>query len=289
MESLWHALALHFSNLTPAFLVDLGTDYGVFLLGALGLYILMSAGQVSLGHAAMLGISAYASGVLAVNFGASFLLCLGASGALGVAVGAAYCFILGSRLSGFYLAIGTFALGEMLINLWLNTDYLGGAIGFSGIPLRTRWPIVCAVLPLALLLLWRLENSRFGLEFRAIRDNPIVAGSMGVDVARTRMLAWMFSGFLTGLAGCLHAHRVTVLSPTDFGIYQSVTILMAPLLGGTRSFWGTVIGGAVIYFGPWLTTTSEPRDRLMLYGALIVALMVLRPQGLFAPRARRQD
>ena len=288
MDALWHAVALHFSGITPAFLVDLGTDYGVFLLGALGLYILMSAGQVSLGHAAMIGVAAYASGVLAVNFGAPLLLCLALSGALGVAVGAIYCFILGSRLSGFYLAIGTFALGEMLINIGLNTDYLGGAIGFSGIPLRTRWWVVAAVLPVVLLLLWRLENSRFGLEFRAIRDNPIVAGSMGVDVARTRLLAWMLAGFVTGLAGCLHAHRVTVLSPTDFGIYQSVTILMAPLLGGTRSFWGTVIGGAVVYFGPWLTTTSEPRDRLMFYGALIVLLMVLRPQGLFAPRPRQQ-
>jgi branched-chain amino acid transport system permease protein len=286
MDAVWHSVVLHFASVTPSFVVDLVTDYGVFLVGALGLYILMSAGQVSLGHAAMLGITAYAAGVLAVNFGAPFVLCLAASGAIGIVVGALYCFILGSRLGGFYLAIGTFALGEMLINVWLNTDYLGGAIGFSGIPLRTRWPAVAAVLPLALFLLWRLENSRFGLEFRAIRDNPIVAGSMGVNVARTRMLAWMLAGFLTGIAGCLHAHRVTVLTPNDFGIYQSVTLLMAPLLGGTRSFWGTVIGAAVVYFGPWLTTTSEPRDRLMFYGALIVLLMVLRPQGLFAPRSK---
>jgi len=63
--------------------------------------------------------------------------------------------------------------------------------------------------------------------------------------------------------------------------------LMAPLLGGLRTFWGTILGSAIVYFGPWITTTSEPRDRLMFYGALIVLLMVLRPQGLFAPRGRR--
>ena len=287
MDAIWPTLVAHFSTITQGFLIDLATDYGVFLMAALGLYVLMSAGQVSLGHAAMMGVSAYAAGVMAVNFGVPFWLSLFLSGTIGLVVGAIYCFLLGSRLSGFYLAIGTFALGEMLINIWLNTDYLGGAIGFSGIPLRTRWPVLVAVLPITLYCLWRLENSRFGLAFRAIRDNPIVAGSMGVDVARTKMLAWMFGGFITGVAGCLHAHRVTVLTPTEFGIYVSVTILMAPLLGGMRSFWGTVIGSAVVYFGPWLTTTSEPRDRLMFYGALIVALMVLRPQGLFVPRASR--
>jgi branched-chain amino acid transport system permease protein len=287
MEAIRQAIVGHFSAITPAFLIDLATDYGVFLMAALGLYVFMSAGQVSLGHAAMMGVSAYAAGVMAVNFGVPFWLCLILSGAVGLVVGALYCFILGSRLSGFYLAIGTFALGEMMINVWLNTEYLGGAIGFSGIPLNTRWPVLVIVLPVTFFVLWRIENSRFGLAFRAVRDNALVAGSMGVDVARTRMLAWMIGGFVTGVAGCLHAHRVTVLTPTEFGIYVSVTILMGPLLGGLRSFWGTVLGSAVVYFGPWLTTTSEPRDRLMFYGALIVLLMVLRPQGLLAPRSGR--
>jgi branched-chain amino acid transport system permease protein len=287
MDAIWQAIVGHVSAITPAFLIDLGTDYGVFLMAALGLYVFMSAGQVSLGHAAMMGISAYAAGVMAVNFGVPFWLGLILSGAVGLVVGALYCFILGARLSGFYLAIGTFALGEMMINVWLNTEYLGGAIGFSGIPLKTRWPVLAIVLPVTFFVLWRIENSRFGLAFRALRDNALVAGSMGVDVARTRMLAWMIGGFVTGVAGCLHAHRVTVLTPTEFGIYVSVTILMGPLLGGLRTFWGTVLGSAVVYFGPWLTTTSEPRDRLMFYGALIVLLMVLRPQGLLAPRSGR--
>ena len=287
MDAIWQAIVGHFSAITPAFLIDLATDYGVFLMAALGLYVFMSAGQVSLGQAAMMGVSAYAAGVMAVNFGVPFWLCLILSGGVGLIVGSVYCFLLGWRLSGFYLAIGTFALGEMLINIWLNTEYLGGAIGFSGIPLNTRWPVLAVILPVTFFVLWRIENSRFGLAFRAVRDNALVAGSMGVDVARTRMLAWMIGGFVTGVAGCLHAHRVTVLTPTEFGIYVSVTILMGPLLGGLRTFWGTVLGSAVVYFGPWLTTTSEPRDRLMFYGALIVLLMVLRPQGLLAPRTGR--
>src|SRR5436309_335748 len=177
MDAIWQAIVGHFSAITPAFLLDLATDYGVFLMAALGLYVFLSAGQVSLGHAAMMGVSAYAAGVMAVNFGVPFWLCLILSGAVGLAVGAVYCFILGARLSGFYLAIGTFALGEMMINVWLNTEYLGGAIGFSGIPLKTRWPVLAVILPVTFFVLWRIENSRFGLAFRAVRDNALVAGS----------------------------------------------------------------------------------------------------------------
>jgi branched-chain amino acid transport system permease protein len=288
MDAILSAVASHFEAITWAFALDLATDYGVFLVATLGLYLLMSAGQVSLGHAGLMGIAAYAAAILAVHLAVPFWAALPLCGIVGLAAGAAYCFLLGWRLSGFYLAIGTFAFGEMLINVWLTVDYVGGAIGMNGIPLDTRWPILVLVVPLVLFILWRIESSRFGLAFRAIRDNEVVAGSMGVQVVRTKMIAWMIGGFVTGLAGCLHAHRVTVITPPEFGIYSSVTMLLAVLLGGLRTFWGTVIGSAVVYFGPWITTTGEPRDRLMFYGALIVLLMIVRPQGLLAPRGARQ-
>lgn len=279
------SLQSHYADVTWLFLLDLGTDYGVFLVAALGLYVLMSAGQVSLGHAGMLGVSAYGAAVMAVHFALPFWLVLPLSGVVGLATGAAYFALLGLRLGGFYLAIGTFAAGEMLITIWLNTDYLGGAIGFIGIPLVSRWPVVLPVVLVALFLVWRLDQSRFGLAFRAVRDNEVIAGPMGVDVARTKLLAWLAGGFITGLGGCLHAHRVTVLSPQEFGFYFSLTILLAVLIGGLRTFWGTCLGAAIVYFVPWLTTTDEPRDRLMLYGIVIVLLMIFRPQGLIPQRS----
>src|SRR5207247_9520629 len=119
MDAIWQAIVGHFSAITPAFLLDLATDYGVFHMAALGLYVFMSAGQVSLGQAAMMGVSAYAAGVMAVNFGVPFWLCLIASGGVGLIVGSVYCFGLGWRLSGVELAIRPFALGVVVGDIWL--------------------------------------------------------------------------------------------------------------------------------------------------------------------------
>ena len=288
-DATWRALALHYSSLTWAFFLDLLVNYGVYLVSALGLFVLFAAGQYSLGHAGLVGIAAYASAILVVRLGIPFWPSLPLSGLAGLLAGIAYYYLLGSRLSGFYLAIATFAVGQALVTLWLSVEYLGGARGFHGIPLRSHWNTVLVVLLVVIFGLWRLEKSRFWLSFLAIRESPVVAGAMGVNVARTKMLAWSIGGFVTGLGGNLWAHRVTVISPQEFSLSLTFILLLGVLLGGLRTFWGTVAGGAFVYFVPWLTTTDEPRYRLMLYGLTIVLVLVFRPGGLLpvgAPRAR---
>ena len=122
------AFQAHYADVTWVFLLDLTTDYGVFLVAALGLYVLMSAGQVSLGHAGLVGISAYGSGVLVVNLGLPFWLALPICGLVGMAAGVLYFFLLGFRLSGFYLAIGTFLFlvlyifGPQLVSLFVDSN-----------------------------------------------------------------------------------------------------------------------------------------------------------------------
>jgi len=276
----------HYASFTPAFLLDLITDYGIFLVICLGYYLLMIGGQVSLGHAGMVGISAYVSAVFVVKFGLPFWVALPLCGLVGVVTGVVYASLFALRLGGFYLAIGTFAFGEMLVSIWLNLDYLGGAIGFVGIPLESTTGVVLVVGCIALYSVWRIEGSYFGKAFRAIRDNETVAGAMGINVRRMKIINWMAAGCLTGIGGSLHAHRVTVLQPADFSIYFSILIVLAALLGGLRSFWGTVAGAAIVSFMPWLITTGDPRDRLMLYGLVIVALMVFRPDGLIGAGRR---
>jgi branched-chain amino acid transport system permease protein len=277
------ALVSHYGQFTWSFVIDLMADYGLFLVICLGLYVLMIAGQVSLGHAGLVGLAAYTSAVLVVRWGVPFELALPLVIAVGAASGAVYAYLLALRLGGFYLAVGTFALGEMMINIWLNSDYLGGAMGFVEIPFRATAPVIGLSVAAVIYVVWRIENSRFGHAFRAIRDNEVVAGAMGIDVRRMKLLVWMIGGAIAGLGGALDAHRVTVLQPTDFGIYFSIQILLAVLLGGLGSFWGTVLGAATVSLLPWMITTGDPRDRLMIYGLIIVALMVFRPQGLFSP------
>lgn len=279
-DEAFRAFLLHYSSVTWAFLLDLFVDYCVYLVCALGLFVLFAAGQYSLGHAGLVGITAYATGILVVEFGIPFWPSLPLSGLGGLLAGLIYYCLLGARLSGFYLAISTFAVGEALVILWLNSGYLGGALGFHGIPLRSVWSTVLPVVAVVLFLLWRLEKSRFWLAFQAVRENEAVAGAMGVNVAGTKMLAWSLAGSLTGIGGNLWAHRVTIIAPPDFSLHLTFILLLGVLLGGMRTFWGTVFGGAFVYFVPWLTTTDEPRYRLMLYGLTIILLMIFRPGGL---------
>ncbi len=291
-EATWRGLVLHYSSVTWLFLLDLTVDYGIYLVSALGCFVLFAAGQYSLGHAGMVGITAYSSAVLVVKLGIPFWLSLPLSGLAGSFAGFLYWYLLGLRLTGFYLAISTFAIGEALITVWLTTEYVGGALGFPGIPLRAEWPPVLIVVLIVMFALWRLEKSRFWLAFQAIRESPLVAGSMGVNVKRTKLLAWVIGGFITGLGGNLWAHRVTILYPPEFGVNLTFILLLGVLLGGLRTFWGTVAGAAFVYFMPWLTTTDEPRFRLMLYGMTIVLLMVFMPRGLMpagAPKARTAE
>ena len=269
-----------------AFLLDIVADYAIFTVMALGLYVVLMSGQVSLGHAALFGVGAYASAVLTVNFHLPFALALPLAGVAGAGAGALVAALVARRLRGMYLAIATFALDEALITLALNSEYLGGAVGFPRIPLRTNLTVLVVVNGLLMFLLWRFERSRFGASFRAVADDDVAAATVGVNVTFMRVLAWIAGGFMTGLGGALHAHRVGIISPTEFGFSTSVAILLAPVIGGARTFWGTMLGAAVIAFLPWVLTVTEVESRLMLYGAMYVLIMIFRPEGLIGPRRR---
>ena len=270
-----------------AFLLDLLTDYSIFTVMAFGLHIVLMSGQVSLGHAALFGVGAYMSAILTTKFRVPFALALPLGGVAGAVMGGIIAYLVARRLRGMYLAIATFALDEALITLALNSEYLGGALGFPHIPLRTNLLVLLLVNGALMFLLWRFERSRFGASFRAVADDDVAAGMVGVNVPFMRVLAWVLGGFMTGLGGALHAHRVGVISPTEFGFSTSVAILLAPVIGGARSFWGTMLGAAVITFLPWLVTLTDVESRLMLYGAMYVVIMIFRPHGLIGSRQGR--
>lgn len=273
--------------MTVAFLIDLATDYGVLLVIALGLHVIMLSGQASMGQAGIAGIGAYLAAIMSVKLGFNFYLTLFLAMMGGAVVGVGISYLMALRLKGMYLAIGTFALGEAVITIAININYIGGAIGFPGIPFLTTLPVVAVIVAVLLLLLHRFERSRLGLSFRAVRDSDVVAGTVGVNVHLMKTLAWTIGCAITALGGALHAHRIGIVAPSEFTFLFSVQILLAPILGGTHRFWGTVVGAFIVYFIPWLVYVLQPEDRLMLYGALLMLIMAYRPQGLLGKKTAR--
>ena len=272
--------------MTIPFLIDLLIDYGIYLIPSLGIYILISCGQVSFGHGAIVGITAYASAIFVVKIGVPFHVAILLCGVVGALTGFVFGTFLGLRLRGIYQGIATFAVGEALVTLWLNIDYIGGASGFGLVPMKTGLLEILILVAASLLCVHQLERSRFGLSFRSIRDNEVAASTRGIDVRRMKLLAWVSGCALTGIGGSLFAHRVGLVSPPEFGFYLSLNILIAPVIGGIQTYLGTIVGAAIVYFLPWILHLTEPGDRLILNGALLVAMMIFRPQGIVA---RKKD
>lgn len=250
---------------------------------ALGLNLLSGlAGQLSLGHAAFMGIGAYASGILTSVFGASFPAALLAGG-----VAAASCgFLVGLpilRLKGDYLAIATLGFGEIVRVAILNMKITGGAFGLRNIPKRTNLAVAVGFLALAYFYSRRLSASRFGRALVAIRDDEVAAEASGIDITKHKVVAFMASAFWAGIAGGLFAHWFRYLNPSSFTFMRSVEILSMVVLGGLGSLGGSILGAAALTYAPELLRNISPfvsQFRMLFYGALLVVTMLIRPQGL---------
>jgi branched-chain amino acid transport system permease protein len=269
------------------FLADLFTDYGVFLVMALGGYVTLMAHQISIGHGAIAGIGAYTTAILTVKLGLPVVLSVPLAAVTGMLTGLLIALVMALRLKRLYLGIGTFAFGEAMVVVWLNFDYVGGALGFIRIPVITDLTLVYSIVAVLTFLLWRFEKSHRGLAFRAVFDDEVTAAAMGVNVSLVKVMAWAIGGSITAVGGALYAHSLSVIRPDNFGFSMSVLILLAPTIGGYRTFWGTFIGAAVIVFAPWVLNVADPLDKRIFYGALYVVMMVWRPEGLIGRQGLR--
>jgi branched-chain amino acid transport system permease protein len=205
----------------------------------------------------------------------------------GILAGLLIAYGMALRLKRLYLGIGTFALGEAMVVVWLNWEYVGGALGFIRIPVITDLALVYAIIAALTFLLWRFEKSHQGLAFRAVFDDELTAAAMGVNVTRVKVLAWTMGGGITAVGGALYAHSLSVIRPDNFGFGLSVLILLAPTIGGYRTFWGTFVGAAVIEFAPWILNVADPLNKRIFYGAIYVAMMIWRPDGLIGRQGLR--
>jgi len=271
---------------------------GVHTLLGLSAYIVLLTGQVTLAQAAFYAIGAYVSGMLTVLAGWHIVPALGVGGLAGAAAACAVGFPA-LRVKGLMLVIATLAFGEGVRIFFFNFDYqiakgdikvgpLGGE-GFRQIRFFPEngwttlevmlfiWALVIAVMA----LLWWFDRSRYGAVLRAVGEDEVAAQSVGVNLTAVKVSAMTVGGAIAGIAGSLYAHYTTHIEHSSFNVLVATFAIAYPIVGGLQSVFGTL--AAVIFVQGFLIEGLRGLGdwRNLLFGALIVLAMNLRPQGIF--------
>jgi branched-chain amino acid transport system permease protein len=262
---------------------------GIYVILALSLNIITGyAGQISLGHAAFMGIGAYASALLYTKAGLSFWLCFPFAGLVAGLVGAILA-IPCLRVREDFLAITTMGINFVVEAVFLYIPFFGAGMGIGGIdPPRlfgrelTKPEFLFLIVGVILVVIavdrW-LIRSWVGLAWSAVREDEGAASAMGIDVVRFKVLALTLGSAGAGLAGSLYAHFLTFIMPVNFSFGQSMVILSMVVFGGIGTLRGTLFGAIVLGALP---EVSRPvmEYRTLLYGVLLLLLMRFQPEGI---------
>lgn len=314
------ALLLHFV-VGPAagpFLAKLLMDVGIAVVIGVSLNLVNGfTGQFSIGHAAFMTVGGYTAGLLVYYghwllwdspsrvggfLGPSDLLFLASVvvGGLGAAVAGFLVGLPSLRLRGDYLALVTLGFGEIVRVLvtrtgdvltdadeiaatpwWSLPTRVGGALGFDGLPFLTNLFFVWLVAGVVLLFSFRLKRSDQGRALLAIREDEIAAEAMGIPTTRMKVQAFVYASFFAGAAGALFAHEVgTTLNPQELGFQKSFEVVIMVVLGGMGSVSGTTLAAIGLTLLPELLRGFS-EYRMIVYAAMLVVVMLVRPQGLF--------
>jgi branched-chain amino acid transport system permease protein len=267
----------------------------LFAILAAGLDLVTGyCGQFSFAQGAFWGIGAYTAAIMHRDLGTGFWWHLPA----GVVVAGLSGFLLGIpalRLRGHFLAITTIAF-QTIVYLGLSqwTAFTGGQYGLS-VPqvgavtlfglevariedIRGFYWLTLAVAAACLLIAWRLAHSRLGREWIAIRDDETLARAIGLDATRGKLIAFTASAALAGAAGVLVAHHIRGVSPDDFAIWTSATVVAMVILGGRGTLLGPVLGAVVLTAMPEVLRATAD-FKLIIYGVLMMAMVTLMPEG----------
>jgi len=289
--------------------LTIASRIGIAIIAAVSLQLVNGVtGQFSIGHAGFMAIGAYGSAALSVYVGAGLLEWIGSAapaalaralyfplpllvGGLAAAAAGLVVGIPTLRLRGDYLAIATLGFGEIIRIGILNLDAVGGARGFSlaapahpGVDLRFEGlGGLYAVVLLAVVAIARLVYSSGGLAFRAVGEDEIAAESIGVGTTKVKVEAFVVSSFFAGVAGALFAHSEGYIHTNSFGFARSFEIVVFVVLGGLGSITGAIVAAAALTAAPELLR-GLGEWRMILYSLLLIATMLLRPQGLLGRR-----
>jgi branched-chain amino acid transport system permease protein len=263
----------------------------IFSIAAMGLNLTLGyAGQVSLAQAAFMGIGAYITALMTMA-GIPWIVAVFASISATFVIG----LVLGYpalRVQHHFLAFVTLAFNTLVFLVLRNEEWLtGGSFGLVGIPrpdvfgISTMkglpfyyFALVCFLLALAVMA-WMIR-SPWGRAFKALRENPIRANSLGLDTRRMTLLAFAIGSAFGGLAGAMQAPLVQFIEPGSFALIHSLKILLMVVVGGSGYFFGPMLGAAIVVLLPELLRFTEGYY-LIIYAGLVLVLMVFSPKGLF--------
>jgi branched-chain amino acid transport system permease protein len=278
------------------------SDYRVFQLtlvitnaiALVGLNLLTGyGGQLSLGHGAFYAIGSYTAAILIEHFQVAPWLTVPCAGAVCLAAGVLFG-LPAARLENLYLALATFALGVTLPQILKYKhieSWTGGVQGItltkpsapSGLPLtpdQFLYFLSLAVLIVVLAGVWNLLRGHVGRAIVAIRDRPIAAAAMGIDVARYKALTFGVSAMCTGIAGALAAMAVQFVGPDSFSFFLSLSLLVGIVVGGLSTLSGAVYGALFIQFVPSVASDFSKAAPLAIYGVLLIAVVYVMPSGI---------
>jgi len=302
------AFALTYPFFTDRYAQDVAVNVLVYVCLGLGLNVVVGlCGLLDLGYIAFYGVGAYTYALLSVHYGLSFWLCLPVCAALAAVAGC----IIGYptlRMRGDYLAIVTLGFGEIVrivINNWMSlTNGPNGILGIAppsivvpamkdgGLALETvvmrqlsaMYYIILALAVFTVVAVRRLNFSRIGRAWEAIREDETAAELMGVNTFRFKLLAYAMGAVFGGLAGAFFAARMKFVSPESFTFIESAMVLAMVVLGGLGSIPGVILGALALVALPEVFRQFE-LYRMLVFGGVMALMMLVRPAGLW-PAAR---
>ncbi len=275
---------------------------GIYVLIALGLNVVVGeAGLLDLGYVAFFAIGGYAMALLGTETGIPFFLIL----PLGILASMVGGLVLGTptlRLRGDYLAIVTLGFGEIIRIIARNTDAIGGPRGINQIPHppdvggltfgvidpKPYYWLLLVVIIVVALLVRNLQRSRVGRAWTAIREDEDAAELMGVPTFKYKLWAFAIGAGIGGSGGVIYASKVISITPDNFLFILSILFLSAVVLGGSGNMPGVVLGAVVVAYLPE-RFRGFAEYRVLVFGAVLVAMMIFRPQGLLPSRRRAAE
>jgi branched-chain amino acid transport system permease protein len=261
------------------------TTGAIFAIAGMGLYVTLTSGQFSVAHAALMGIGGYSAAVVAVEqdwpFSATLVLGFVVGGLSGAILA-----VLLRKMSGMLLGVATLAIGQALSLTVVNIDYLGGSVGYSGVPLRTEFVTTWLILLGVLAVLVYLRRTGFGLALLAVGKDETVAEALGISALAFRIWGFALGGAFAGLAGALLVQFVGLIQPNDLAFTAEVQLFIYVIVGGLTTPFGAVLGAVGTI---WLLEALRfsTLDRYWMLGLILVVVVLVRPQGILVRRNLR--